>query len=108
MALIIGVAYVGYQSIPVVYQLSLYKQAMQDNVDKAAMTGQSTTWVREQLKASAKDYGVPENAEITAEQANGRMQARVQFTRPITLPGYTYQYNFDHTAQSTGLFSSAK
>jgi hypothetical protein len=108
MALIIGVGYVGYQCIPVIYQYSLYKQAMQDNVDKAAMTGQTATWVKEQLRGNAKEYGVPEDADMTAEQVNGRMQVRVKFTRPIVFPGYTYQYNFDHTTKSTELFAPAK
>jgi hypothetical protein len=108
MALIIGIGYVGYQAIPVAYQSSLYKQAMVDMLDKASMTGQSTSWVKEQLQASAKEYGVPENAEITPDKINGRMQVRVRFTRPISVPGYTYQYEFDHTAKSTELFSPAK
>ncbi|HEV7860970.1 MAG TPA: hypothetical protein VGO91_20290 [Pyrinomonadaceae bacterium] len=108
MALILGVGYVCYQSIPVVYQYSLYKQAMQDTLDKASMTGQSTGWVKEQLQANAKEYGVPENAEITPDKINGRMQVRVKFIRPINFPGYTYQYDFDHTAKSTELFSPAK
>jgi hypothetical protein len=29
------------------------------------------------------------------------VQVRVQFTRPISFPGFTYSYNFDYTAQST-------
>jgi hypothetical protein len=108
MAFIIVVGYVGYQYIPVAYQYSLYKQTMQDDVDKAAMTGQSNAWLREQLQAAGKDYGVPDNAEITTDKINNRLEVRVKFTRPIPLPGYIYQYDFDHTAKSTGLFSSAK
>jgi hypothetical protein len=108
MALIIGIGYVGYQTVPVVYEFSLYRQAMQDQVDKAAMTGQTSTWVKEQLRANGKEYGVPENADMMIEQVNGRMQVRVKFIRPIVFPGYTYQYDFDHTAKSTELFSPAK
>jgi hypothetical protein len=108
MAFILGAGYVCYQIIPVAYQLSLYKTTMQDNVDKAAMTGQTGSWVKEQLQASGKEYGVPENADITVEKVNGRVQARVKFMRPITLPGYVYQYDFDYTAKSTELFSPAK
>jgi hypothetical protein len=109
LLVILGVAgYVGYQFIPVAYNYSLYKQKMQDSVDKAAMTGQTDAWVKEQLKSSEKEYGVPEDAEIGIEKLNGRFQARVRFTRPVVFPGYTYQYEFDHTARSTDLFSTAK
>lgn len=109
LVLIAVVAYAGYQFIPVAYQANVYKsEVMQPAVDKAAIMGQSTGWVKDQLRASGKDYGVPPDAAITVEQTNGRMQARVQFTRPISFPGYTYQYSFDHTARSTELFSSAK
>jgi hypothetical protein len=98
------VAYCGYQFIPVAYQAYLFKDFMQQNVDKAAVMGQTADWVETQLKASSAQYGVPPNAEIKATPSNGRMEARVRFTRPVELPFYTYQYEFDKTARSTDLF----
>ncbi len=80
---------------------------MQQTVDKATYgQTQSSDWVRAQLKASAAEYDVPTDATITATQRDGRIEARVQYTRPIPLPGYVYQYTFDHTARSTQLFST--
>lgn len=109
VAIIAAVAYAGYQFIPVAYEATTYKsEVMQPIVDKAAMMGQSTSWVSDQLRASGKDYGVPEDARITPDRINGRMQVRVQFTRPINLLGYTYDYNVDQTAKSTEMFSPAK
>lgn len=99
------VVYTGFQYVPVVYKSSLYKTYMQDTVDKAAATGQGTEWVRTQLEASAKDYGVPGDAKITPTIQNGRITVTVQFTRPINLlPVWTYNYSFEHTAKSTELF----
>ena len=109
IAVIAIVVYVGFQYVPVAYQASRYKVAMQDAVDKAAAIGQSSEWVRNQLRTDGNAYSVPADAEITVERgADGRVQARVKYTRPVSLPGYTYSYNFDYTAKSTELLGTAK
>ena len=107
IALVAAVAYIGYQYVPVAYQASRFKIAMQDDVDKSSTLGQSNEWLRNQLRADGNEFNVPANAEMTIERtADGRVQARVQYTRPIALPGYTYSYNFDYTAKSTELFNT--
>jgi hypothetical protein len=100
-----AVAYSGYQFIPVAYQAYLFKDYMQQNVDKAAAMGQPADWIVMQLKAGGVEYGVPANAEIKAEPRNGRMEARVRFARLVQLPFYTYRYDFDHTVRSSELFA---
>lgn len=97
---IAAVAYVGYQVVPVVFNASTYKVYMQDTVDKAVALGQGAEWARSQLRAGGADYGVPSNAVIETSNTEGRLIVRVQWTRPIPLPGYTYNYNFDHTVKS--------
>ncbi|HEV2912155.1 MAG TPA: hypothetical protein VGX92_02460 [Pyrinomonadaceae bacterium] len=103
--LLAAVAYAGYQYVPVAYQAYLFKDYMQQNVDKAAAMGQPADWVVTQLKAGGAEYGVPANAEIKVEPRNGRMEARVRFARLVPLPFYTYQYDFDHTVRSSELFA---
>jgi hypothetical protein len=98
-------AYVGYQYIPVAFQSYQYKDFMQQSVDKGAALGRTSDWVREQLIKNAGEYGVPANAEITIEQSEGAMQARVQYKRPISIPGYTYDYEFDKTVKSSSMWS---
>lgn len=103
---VIGViAYIGYQYVPVAIQAYQFKDYMQSTVDKAAALGQRDEWVKGSLKASFKDFSVPPDAVVTSIQRDGRMEARVQFTKPIPMPFYIYQYNFDHTVKSTELFS---
>lgn len=97
------VAYCGYQYIPVAYQAYLFKDYMQQTVDKAAGTGQNVAWVETQLKEGSKPYGLT-NPEVNTLMRDGRMEARVRFTRPVVLPFYTYQYDFDHTVRSTEFF----
>ena len=101
MAVVIAGGYVGYLSLPVVYHAHVWKDLMQHKVDVAATQGYPPTWVNDQLKKSAAEYDIPADAEITASPQDQRIQVRVQYTQPIEFPGYTYKYEFDHTAKST-------
>ena len=104
--LIVGiVAYSGYLYLPVQFDAYRYKDLMQHNVDVAATQGYPVTWVSNQLIKSGPEYNVPTNAVITPTQEDNRVIVRVQFTRPIEFPGYTYQYEFDHTAKSVAFLT---
>lgn len=109
MAVIVVVAYVGYQYVPVAYQASRFKIVMQEDVDKASTLGQTSEWLRNQLRVDGNEFSIPATANITVEQsADGRAKARVVYTRDIVLPGYTYIYKFDYTATSTELLGKPK
>lgn len=95
------VVYVGYLYIPVAVDAYYFKDVMQNKVDMAATQGYETSWVADQLIKSRPEYHVPENAIITPARNENRIEVRVQFTRPISFPGYTYNYEFDYTAKST-------
>lgn len=102
------VGYVAYQYVPVAMRASTFKVFMQDTVDRGAATGQTPAWVESQLRGGAREYGVPESAAYKVEAVNGGLRAAVRFTRPVSLPGYTYQYEFDHTVQSSTILNSPK
>jgi len=96
-------AYSAYNYAPVSYNAFVFKDFMQDTVNKAAFPpGQSNEWVAQQFRNAAKEYDFPENVYINVQREGGQVVARVQWTRPIKLPGYTYQYTFDHTVRSSG------
>jgi hypothetical protein len=105
MTVIVVTAYAGYLYIPVAYRAYLFKDLMQHYVDVAATQGYQPSWAGEQLLKSEAEYEVPPNAVITPAQRDQRIEVRVQFTRPIEFPGYTYEYVFDHTAKSTAFLS---
>ena len=105
VAIFAVVVYVGYMYIPVAYDAYYFKDVMQNKVDLAATQGFETSWVKDQLDKSKAEYHVPQDAIITPVQKDNRIQVRVQFTRPISFPGYTYNYEFDHTAKSTTYWS---
>lgn len=96
-------AYSAYNYAPVWYDAYRYKDFMQETVNKAAYPpGQTTGWVEQQLRAAAGDYDLPPNTQVSVQNENGRIAARVVWSRPVHLPGYVYEYSFDHTARSSG------
>jgi hypothetical protein len=105
MAVIGIVAYTAYLYVPVAYQAYMLKDVMQHNVDLASTQGYPASWIKDQLTKAGKEYGVPPEAVIEPLQRENRMEVRVQFVRPIEFPGFTYQYNFDHTAKSTSFLT---
>jgi hypothetical protein len=101
MVVLAIIAYVGYQYVPVAYDAYYFKDVMQNKVDMASTQGYETAWVADQLSKSKAEYHIPENAIITPARNDNRIEVRVQFTRPISFPGFTYNYEFDYTAKST-------
>lgn len=94
------IIYVGIMYIPVAVDAYYFKDAMQNKVDAAATQGFDTAWVKDQLEKSKKEFNVPPDATIAPAQKDNQMTVRVQFIREISFPGYTYKYEFDHTALS--------
>ena len=101
MAILVSTAYAGYLYVPVAFQANAYKDLMQHYADVAASQGYPPSWTGEQLVKSAPEYNVPPDAEITPLRQDDRLVVRVYFIRPIEFPGYTYNYEFDHTVKST-------
>lgn len=105
IAIFAVIVYVGYMYIPVAIDAYYFKDIMQNKVDAAAVQGFETAWVTDQLKKSGREYHVPEEAVISPTQKDNRVEVRVQFSRPISFPGYTYSYDFDYTAKSTAFLT---
>jgi hypothetical protein len=101
IAIVAIAAYAAYMYIPVAVDAYYFKDAMQNKVNLAAAQGYDTAWLADQVSKSKGEYHVPDDAVITPTQNEGRVQCRVQFSRPISFPGFTYNYDFDYTAQST-------
>ena len=106
VVLILGtVVYAGYLYVPVQFDAFRFKDLMQHDADVAATQGYPVTWISDQLKKQSAEFNVPADAIITPSQQDNRMSVRVQYTRPIQFFGYTYQYEFDHTARSTAFLT---
>jgi hypothetical protein len=100
LAFVAIVGYAGYMYIPVAVDAYYFKDAMQNKVNLAAAQGHDGAWLADQISKSKSEHNVPDDAVITPAQKEGRLELRVQFTRPISTPLFTYNYDFDHTAQS--------
>lgn len=105
IAVVAIVAYAAYMYIPVAVDAYYFKDAMQNKVNLAAAQGYDTAWLADQVSKSKGEFHVPDDAVITPSQTEGRMRCRVQFSRPISYPGFTYNYDFDYTAQSTSFLT---
>ena len=106
VAVIALVGYSAYNYAPVAYNAFLFKDFMQETVNKAAYPpGQTNEWVSQQLRAAAKDYDLPPNMTLNVQKEEGHITARVQWSRPVQLPGYIYDYKFDYTVRSNGFIS---
>lgn len=99
------VIYAGYLYIPVAFDAYYVKDLMQNKADVAVTQGYDPSWVKDQLTKLATDYRIPNDAVITTGQRDNRVEVRVQYTRAISFFGYTYNYEFDHTAKSTAFLS---
>ena len=106
LVIVAVIGYMGFQYIPVAYQSYTFKKLMDESADKAAASTlpaeQKGTWLENELRTKAKDYGVPPDAKMTHTFQNNQMEVTVTFTRQINLlPGFAYQYNFAHTGKSS-------
>ena len=98
--------YALYNYAPVAYKAYLFRDFMQETVNKAAYPpGQTSDWVDAQIRAAAPEYGLPPDTAVSVQRETGRLSLRVQWTRPVKLPGFTYDYKFDHTARSSGFIN---
>jgi Ca2+/H+ antiporter len=105
IAIVAIAAYAAYLYVPVAIDAYYFKDSMQNKVNLAAAQGYDSAWLADQIGKSKAEYHVPDDAVISPSQSEGRMQVRVQFTRPISFPGFTYNYNFDYTALSTSFLT---
>jgi len=105
MALLGSAVYAGYLYVPVAFNAHTYQDLMQHYADVAATQGYPPSWAGEQLLKNGTDYDLPKDARITPTQRDNRIEIRVQYVRPIEFPGYTYNYEFDHTVKSTAFLS---
>jgi len=105
MAILCSTAYAAYLYVPVAFQANTFKDLMQHYADVAAAQGYAPSWAGEQLKKNAPEYEIPVDAVITPAQRDNRIEVRVQYVRVIEFPGYTYNYEFDHTVKSTAFLA---
>src|SRR3954468_9273242 len=82
IAVIIALAaYSAYNYAPVAYDAFLFKDYLQETVNRAASpAGQPAEWVPQQLRSSSKGYALPSDACINVQKEEGQIVARVQWT----------------------------
>jgi uncharacterized protein YpmS len=103
LAILAVIGYSAYQYLPVAIQAYQLKDVMQQTVNTSAVQSQTTSEsLKKLITERSQEYGAPPPpaTQVTVTQQDGRWQARVQYTRQIPLPFYSYEYTFDHTVKS--------
>ena len=105
VTIFVVVIYIGYLYVPIALDAYYFKDLMQNKADVAVTQGYDPSWVKDQLTKLEAEYSVPHDAVITAGQKDNRIEVHAQYTRPISVFGYTYSYEFDHTTKSTAFLA---
>ena len=100
--------YAGYLYVPVAFSAHSFKDLMQYYADVASAEGKPPEWAAAQLTKNLAEYNVPADALVTHGKRDNRIELRVQYVQPIEFPGYTYNYEFDHTVKSTAFLDFSK
>ena len=101
-------AHAGFNYIPTAYDGQNFKQDMETAVlQGSAVTGNISIPdnVKIRIQRAAANDNVPPNPYIEVKMVNGVVQARVYYTKMVSLLPfglYDYQYQFDHTATPAG------
>ena len=70
-----------------------------DYIEEQVMfAGRATTeTLRKRIMGRAKDLEIPLNKKnLVIERLGGRIKIRATYTIPVELPGYTYDWDFEH------------
>ncbi|HSE22660.1 MAG TPA: hypothetical protein VLB68_13420 [Pyrinomonadaceae bacterium] len=105
MAFLGATAYAGYLYVPVAFQAYTQRDFMQHCVDVGSAQGYPETWVVGQVQKNAAEFNFPADAVITSQRRENRLELTVQYVKPIEFPGYTYNYEFDHTVKSSAFLT---
>jgi hypothetical protein len=92
-----------YKYVPVVYEAEEFKTEMQKAVDGAGAMGRTTEWVTSEIVKAYGTHNIPPDAAMKVEKlSGGGYRVNVKYTRPIEMPGFTYNYEFDKTVTTSG------
>ncbi len=98
LLLIAGV--VAYKMIPVKVKAADMRDFVTDEAKSASQT-QDDNKIRARIHAKAKELDLPladENLKINRQSQSIRIE--VSYTVPVSFPGYTYQWDFHHSAEN--------
>ena len=103
LVVVVVIAYMGFQILPVWFQASSFKKSLDESAEMTAATGKPGEWLKGQVRATATEYcTAPCSFTISEpEKRANKWQITVNVKRPVNvLPFWTYNYDFEYTAQS--------
>jgi hypothetical protein len=107
-AVLLVIANAGFNYVPVAYDGENFKQEMQTAVVNAMALPPNVKpieSVKARIQKAAADNDVPPDMVLDVKISGQTLVAHASYTKPVSiLPfgAYTYNYEFDHTAQPVG------
>lgn len=108
LAVLVAIGNAGLNYVPVAYDGENFKQEMQTAVvNGLAMpsTVKPLESVKARIQKAATDNNIPKDMVLDVKMSGQTLVAHASYTQPVSiLPFgiYTYNYEFDHTAQPVG------
>ncbi len=101
LLIIVVIAYVSMQFIPVYWRAIQMQDATQEIVSQAVVQNLRDNDVRARLEAKAGEFNLPDNKKIDLTHNGKKMIVHVSYTRDIIMPFYTYPWTFDFRKEDT-------
>ena len=90
---------IAYKTIPVKVKAAEMRDIVQDEARSASMQSDKQIVGNILAKAKANNLPIVEN-QIKVVRSGGYIHIDLDYTVPVKFPGYTYNWNFHHSAEN--------
>lgn len=95
LLVLLAVVGIAAKLIPIKIKSAEFHDYMEEQVMFAGRAGTET--LRKRIMGRAKDLEIPlDKKNLIVERRGGRIRIRATYTIPVELPGYTYDWDFEH------------
>ena len=99
LIILLAAVFIAYKMIPVKIRSAEMRQTVTDEAKIAGSKNEEQ--IRKSILAKAYELKLNVNPErLEVNKANERIKIKVEYTVPVEFPGYTYNWNFRHTADA--------
>lgn len=95
----LAMIFVAWKIVPVKVKAAELRQEVVDEAKSAGTHNDQR--IRKAILAKAEELELPvESDSLTIHRRANEIKVSVEYTVPIEFPGYTYEMNFNHTAEN--------
>ena len=87
-------ALIAIKVVPVMSKMGEFERVVRNNADRANRIDYTDKRIVKNILDSAHELDLPvTEKDITVKRGDGRMRVRVEYTKEIPFPGYTYRWH---------------